>query len=65
MRQSCEERLRIAEIEGAGMVKVLTAKWRAEFDKRKKLHNQVCGGGRDRGGGGRAEAWLYKSHIQV
>ena len=43
MRQSCEERLRIAEIEGAGMVKVLTAKWRAEFDKRKKLHNQVGG----------------------
>ena len=41
VRQACDEKLRVAQIEGQGMVKLLTAKWRSEFDKRKKLHNQV------------------------
>ena len=45
MRQSCEERLHVSEIESQGLAKLLTAKWRAEFDKRKKLHNQVGGEG--------------------
>ena len=39
--QECEDRIRVTEIESQAMVKLLTTKWRSEFDKRKKLHNQV------------------------
>ena len=31
----------MAEVEAQGATRLLTAKWRAEFERRKKLHNQV------------------------
>ncbi|GAX80690.1 hypothetical protein CEUSTIGMA_g8125.t1 [Chlamydomonas eustigma] len=37
----CQDQLRVAQIESQAMIKLLTEKWRTEFDKRKKLHNQV------------------------
>jgi len=40
-REQCEQQLRIKELEAQGMIKHFQDKWRAEFEKRKKLHNQV------------------------
>lgn len=36
-----EDRIRIAEVEGAAIARLLREKWRTEFDKRKRLHNLV------------------------
>ena len=40
-----EDRIRIAEVEGAAIARLLREKWRTEFDKRKRLHNLVSGEG--------------------
>jgi len=40
-REQCEHALRIKDLESAGAIKHYKDKWRAEFDKRKKLHNMV------------------------
>lgn len=40
-RVRTEQVMRIAALESAGVVAHFKEKWQAEFDRRKKLHNQV------------------------
>ncbi len=42
-----EQAARIRELEAQGQIAHFREKWRAEFDKRRKLHNQVRGRTRD------------------
>lgn len=41
VRQQCEEQVRIKDLEANGIVNHFKEKWRLEFEKRKRLHNQV------------------------
>lgn len=41
VRQQAEEQVRIKELETTGIVNHFKEKWRQEFEKRKRLHNQV------------------------
>ncbi len=48
-RQEFENQLRVKELESAAQIRYFSDKWKAEFDKRKQLHNQVrwaCGKGK-------------------
>eukprot|EP00798_Chlamydomonas_sp_ICE-L_P005079 gene5079-34877_t len=41
LQSRCDEKLRIQQIENQGMITHFKDKWKTEFDRRRKLHNQV------------------------
>eukprot|EP00199_Chlamydomonas_sp_CCMP681_P000065 CAMPEP_0119105464 /NCGR_PEP_ID=MMETSP1180-20130426/3409_1 /TAXON_ID=3052 ORGANISM="Chlamydomonas cf sp, Strain CCMP681" /NCGR_SAMPLE_ID=MMETSP1180 /ASSEMBLY_ACC=CAM_ASM_000741 /LENGTH=1060 /DNA_ID=CAMNT_0007090509 /DNA_START=65 /DNA_END=3247 /DNA_ORIENTATION=+ len=41
MQDKCDQQLHIMELESQGQIRHFKSKWQEEFDKRKKLHNQL------------------------
>ncbi len=51
MQHKYEQQLRVLRVESEGQIQLFKDRWSAEFEKRKRLHNQVRPRGGREGGG--------------